>query len=198
MLYGIEVTAPPTVLPVTIEQAKHQLRLDSDANTDDLQFLLEGAVQEAELETSRAFITQSIRLTLPVMHDRIQLPRGHVQSVTGAGYEYTDLTTTTIAPTDILLDNSRVPARICPVDKWPDSDPDKIFYRAYVDYVAGYGDSDEDIPIGLQMGILMLLAHRYEYRGDSQSDAKPENALRMLNKYRTGDIYHEFASDAGV
>lgn len=43
-----------------------------------------------------------------------------------------------------------------------------------IDYVAGYGTKPDDLPAALKQGILMILAHLYEHRGDT-----PENALKV-------------------
>ena len=171
---GLRVVTPPSVEPVSVAEVKAQARVDlADEDT-----LIEGYIRAAretlERLLWRAFITQTLELTLDGWPEgsEIRLPRPPLQSVTAVRYTTEDGTLKTLDPALYVVDAASEPGRV--VLKRGKSWPSETLVPAAgvkVEYVAGYGDQASDVPEPIRQAILLLAAHWYEHR-EAVSDGR--------------------------
>lgn len=185
--YQVRVTTAPTVEPVTLTEAKVDLRVD---HTDDDTFitnLIVAARQEAEDLARRSFINRGLTLSLsgwPV-DGVIRLPYPPVSAVSAITYYKEDNTSATMAATDYVLVSDVEPAiiQLAYNKSWP-SDALRAVYPIRVVYTAGYGATAASVPERYKTLIRALVAVRYESRDELTATQERQlenirNALRM-------------------
>jgi len=165
---------PPAIEPITKTEAKIHLRLAVDAvgaaayTTEDdlLDRLIETARVQAEQETGRRLITQTWEYYLDAWPDGdVVIPYPPLQSATityrlegDAGYDNSF--------TGFDTDTASEPGRLVlqPGESWPTCVlyPDRPIK---VTYVAGYGDSADDVPGPILSAMLLKISDLYEHRG---------------------------------
>src|SRR5262245_41313326 len=64
-MYGLTVVTPPAIEPVDLDTAKRQLRIDHAVEDADLTRRIRAARELAEKHCGKAWLTQTLRLTLP-------------------------------------------------------------------------------------------------------------------------------------
>jgi len=156
----------PAVEPVTLDEAKLHLRVDSADDNALITALITTARQLAERETKRAFITQTWEMYLDFAPAEIDIPKPPLQA-TGLAIKVIDdaAAETVVSATTYDIDASdNSPGRVklrsgC---TWP-------YHRGFASFViefkAGYGLLATDVPEALKQGILQLLSHLYDNRG---------------------------------
>jgi uncharacterized phiE125 gp8 family phage protein len=198
----LQVVTAPVEEPVTVQIARRHCRIDQASEDSEIRGMLVSARRMAEGYLSRALLTQTLLWTVRPesmlhpessrMRGTLQLPRAPVQSITSV--IVTDIygNVTTIEPATLpipqntpmqgyLADLDLEPAtlRIGPETVLTDGTP---FHWArllhlQVTFVAGYA-TVAAIPESIRLGVLMMIAHLYEHRGDD--DAPPSNAAERL------------------
>jgi uncharacterized phiE125 gp8 family phage protein len=184
-------TTAPAKLAVDIQQAKSYLKVaDSDVDGDALiSGFLSAGVEACEKFTGKALITQTwtgfldywptapseniwegVR-QVPVSlayggPGELVLPRGPLQSVTSME-TFDDADVATVFPAasyfvDTASTRARVTLRTGIVPPLPTRHTNGI----KLVYVVGYGDDAADVPEELRLGILALVSHLNEHRGD--------------------------------
>ena len=141
------LTNPP-VEPVTLDDAKIFLRVDTDDHDALLFDLIASAREQVERRASLALIQRTVRLTLPVCGSRLRLPLSPIQSlvqVTAGG-----------EAVEAELDTRPHPAWL--------HFPARREGFVEIDLVAGFGTSDADVPIPLRQAVLLLVADAFEHR----------------------------------
>lgn len=189
--FALELVTAPAVEPVTVEEAKTHLRVDSeDFENDYIETLITTARQEAENFLRRALITQTWRLSLDGWPARtLVLPIPPLQSVSTVKYLDTSGTLRTLtADTDYVVDAASTPARIYPAyaQTWPTVRA--IEKSVQVEFVAGYGDAASDVPQAIRHAILLIIRDYYDFRGSTIAGAGvaelPRAAESLLWQYR--------------
>lgn len=165
----LTTVTPPAGEPVTLAEAKDHLRVTSDDEDTLIRSLITAARQRMELATWRAFMTQTLRLTLDCWPGcgRIELPRPPLQSVTSVQYTLEDESVNTFAASNYITDTDSEPGQVAlktTSTSWPSATLQAV-NGIQVTYVAGYGDA-EDVPQVLRQGILLIVGHYYENRED--------------------------------
>lgn len=176
-------TAAPKVEPLSLQDAKGFLRVDSDFTADDqlISGLITAARQNAEAITQRSLITQSWLLTLDsfpgpslmgvpygvtysIPDHAITLERGTVQSVDSITYLSAG-TWTTMPSANYVADLSGCPGRITPVfgQIWPVISTPQIG-NVKVAYTAGYGDTAASVPAGIVQWMRIWISTVYNNR----------------------------------
>lgn len=193
----------PSGLPLDLQDVKNHRRIDndSDGTSVDDAFLVGTAIPAAcdyvERMCGRSFLTQTWIYYLDRFpwESRITLPRPPLQSVTSVKYLDTDGNEQTLSSANYIVGASTV------VDPgfvelgygklWP-STYDQA-NSVYIEYVAGYGASPEDVPAPLRAAMMQAVAMLYEYRepvltGESPADvilAGRSNMMwAMMDEYR--------------
>lgn len=179
-----KVTTPPASEPVTLEEAKTQLRLDTTADDDFITSLISAAREYCEIQTRRAFITQTWTLMMNVWGERadigwwdgvrqgsilgdlptyVELPGSPLVSVTSVRTFDGEGTPAVFASSGYYVDTFSTPGRLVLNQgvSWPI--PGRNYHGIEIVYVLGYGDA-EDVPFALRQAVLQLTAHWYENR----------------------------------
>lgn len=164
---NLTLITPPAIEPVSLDEAKLHLRVDGQDEDDLLSAYLTAAREVCELESRRAFITQTWEMALeswPV-HPWIELLRPPLQSVLSVKYTDSLGAEQTMASDDYLVGPATTPGRIWLGygKSWP-STTLQPGAAIRVRYVAGYGDDAASVPQRYRQAILLLLGHYYENR----------------------------------
>jgi len=166
----IRVVTGPTVEPVTVDEVKTLTHVSHSVEDDLILRWIKTARQLAEGYQWRAYITQTLELSFdgfPSMP--IEIPRSPLQSVTSIKYtDYlgTETTLYEAGNTDMfLVDTEGEPGRIDLAynQVWP-SVTLRTLSPVQIVFVAGYGDSADDVPDQVKDAILMYCGWRYENR----------------------------------
>jgi uncharacterized phiE125 gp8 family phage protein len=152
----LKVVTPPTVEPVTLEEAKSHLRVDFTDDDAYIQGLISAARGYAEGVQKRSLAPQTLELTIDSFPSKISLQRGPVRSVGSVKYTTRDGNSNTIASTDYMLSAA---GDVIPLVNWP-SDLLLPADGVQVQYAAGY----TEIPATTKQAILLMIGHWYENR----------------------------------
>jgi uncharacterized phiE125 gp8 family phage protein len=186
---GLKLVTPPEVEPVTLDEAKEHLRLDTDADDTYASALITAARERVELFLRRALITQAFEYTLDGFPSGfIDLPRPPLAAVESIKYLDTGGSERTLPPESYVVDTSsdeigRI-ALTC-TEYWPITRCS--INSVVIRFVAGYGDAPEDIPQAIRQGILIEISNLYENREDivvGQSFSMLSLSERLLWPYR--------------
>lgn len=163
---NLRVTVQPASEPVTLAEFKAHQRIDGSDEDDLLQGYLAAARQACELEARRAFVTQTLQLTLDnwPCTAHLTLPRPPLQSVSGVIYVDNAGASHTMSAADYIVDASSEPGRIWLAygKSWP-SETLQPGPAITISFVAGYG-SPVDVPPIYKQAILLTAGHYYENR----------------------------------
>jgi uncharacterized phiE125 gp8 family phage protein len=186
-VYGLSVGQPSGVV-LALEELKRHLRVDHDAEDDDIEFLALAAAELTERESRRYWLTRTLTLTLAGWPcGAIELPTV-ATSLSGVNYYAADGTLTALAGCQAWLTHSP-PLVYPPVNaSWPGLQAGKVS-PVVVTYTAGYGGA-ADVPDAAKQAIKLAVAHWYENRGDAKdphAEGLPPAAMRLCQLLRTGD-----------
>lgn len=204
MHYAIKVKSAPSAEPVTLAQAKMHAKIDHSYEDDLIETIISAARSTAEKYLQRALITQTLTMTLdkfpgyqPFVPELtysgyresvIYLPRNPVQSVSEVRYVDDSGVTQTLDASRYRVDTDSEPARITPVydELWPST---RVTIKTVeVDYIAGYGAADTDVPANIRLAILMMVSTWYNIRQDVaigvSTQKIPHSAEHLMGPYR--------------
>lgn len=179
---ALKLVTPPAAEPITLVEAKSNLRIDHADEDSHINILIAAARRLVERETARALITQTWQLFLdkfptamPDPDRRVQLirqPLPPLQSITHIKYVDTDGVLQTWPSADYRVDNASEPARITPEfeKQWPEIR--SVINAVEIQFVAGYGNTGSDVPEELRQAMHVLVAHWYENREAVMTDLR--------------------------
>jgi uncharacterized phiE125 gp8 family phage protein len=158
----LRLITPPAVEPVSVETAKLFLRVDGIDEDTLITSLVKGARETGEELARSAFITQTLEMIVDNWPPKfvLALMRPPLQSVTSV--KYYDENNVEAIWTDYTVDTRNEPGRI-----HFNSTPGTTLLESggiVVRYVAGYGNTEADVPQRIKDAILALTAYRYENR----------------------------------
>lgn len=184
---SIQVTTSPTFEPLTAAEAREFCRVDDDSQDSTLDMCIKAARERIENDTSRALVTQTLRVTMdafPCAADRtyasenlnieaIQVPRPPLVSVTSITYVDTDGATQTLSASRYTVDTYSEPGRIVPAYgySWPSTRD--IPNAVTIVYVAGY--TTTNIPARAKLLCGMLTHYEFDQRN-------PVNVGNIVNE----------------
>ena len=163
--YSIALVTAPTAEPVTRQEVKDHLRIDSDLEDTHLDLLIKAARQHCENAIHRAFVTQTWRLKLDHVPcgTTITFPNPPLLTVSSFAYVDTSGSSTTWSSTNYTVAADADPGRLMLAynASWPAvrTQPEAIT----ITYTAGYGAASA-VPQTLKHAVKMLVAHWYENR----------------------------------
>lgn len=185
------ITAPASE-PVTLAEAKAQLRLDTADDDTLVALLVRAAREQVEGDTGRGLVTQTWELVqssfagvdtlelgyrgrqvyagpgtgivLPPTRALpwIELPRGKCASVTNIKYIDTDGNQQTLSPSVYTVDLASVPARVMLAFGQSYPGTREQWDAVVIRYVVG--DAAADVPASLKQALLICLTAMYENR----------------------------------
>lgn len=187
MMGSLQVVTGPLAEPLTLDEVKTYLRVDSSDEDDFVQSLIVAARSYCEAYTNRMFVTQTLRMYLDgwPSGDVIEVPRPFDASTNTLVRYYASGSTsaTTLAASSYWLDNQNEPGRIVLRNnqEWPTTEL-RSANGVEVTLVAGYG-GEADVPDAIRGAMRMLVGHWYANREAvvvgtiSQSVALTVNAM---------------------
>lgn len=178
---ALSLTTGPASEPISLTEAKAQLRLEISADDDLVTDLIQGAREAVEDITKRQLITATWKLTLDAFPAEIVLPLPPLQSVSSIKYYDTDGNQQTLSSSLYSVDTQSQPGRITPAygESWPDTRT--INNAVEVNFVAGYGDAGSDVPMKIRQAMLLYITWGYEDR--EAMKMKPRAIDDLLSHY---------------
>lgn len=157
----IAITTSPS--PITLIRAKQHLRIDDNAEDEQILALISAATDFLATETGQSLAaTTTYRLSLDGFPaDReISLPKPPLQSVESIKWVDPNGQEQTLDPATYIVDASTKPGRIVlkPNQNWPTTD--RSANCVNIDFTAGY----TALPFMLRQAILLLVGHWHEHR----------------------------------
>jgi len=191
MAFTIQVTTDPTEEPITLAEAKkHSSIVRTDQDTF-IESLITAARQYCEAETHRAFITQTVTLTLDEFASSagiIHIPKPRLLTVDSFSYIDSDGATQTLTEdTDFKKDILSEPGRLVPVynETWPTTRNE--IAAVTIVYTAGYGAAAA-VPKAIKQAMLLIFGHWYEHREEivvgTITSKVPVAANTLLMQYK--------------
>lgn len=165
-----DISAPP-IEPVSLDYAKVFLRVDTDDEDALISDFIRAAREQVEALINSALISRPKRLvSARLFGQSVFLNYGAVTEITALRLTGGDI------PAVIPLEDARINLRCQPpvisLKHRPSfASYDKGADTLEIDFIAGFGDSAEDVPMPLRQAVLLLLAQSYDYRG--QAEAPP-------------------------
>jgi len=163
---GIEEITKSEVEPIGLNEAKTHLRIEQSQNEENelILGLIAASRQMVESYLGRQLVSATWELSLQSFKEEIELPHPPVQSITSITYIDQLGVTQTVDPTVYELDSNVLPpvVRLAWNQWWPC--PRSQSNAVRVKYVAGYGDSGNDVPFGIRAAMLLQIGYLYENR----------------------------------
>ena len=156
---GTTLVTAPTAEPITIAEARAQVRVSDALSDAKLASLIFAAREWAQGVTKRVFMEQTWDYTLDGFAAVIKLPFGPVSSVTSITYYDTSNASQTLSASVYDADLKSVVAKITTAEgySWPDT------YERYnavtVRFVAGYPANHPDLMTVREAMLLHVEAH---------------------------------------
>ncbi|GHC69332.1 head-tail connector protein [Limoniibacter endophyticus] len=175
-------TGEPVGRALTLADLKAHLRLGHDSEDLYLEGFIDAAIEEVELATGCALVEQPWRLTADDMPRFGQFtfkvwPLRSIETVTI--YDR-DGNAFSLGAADWKLSAETRPARFV-VDGGA-----RKAAAIEIDFIAGFGESAEEMPGLLRQAMLNLCAYWYEHRASLKGEAKgyPDSFVRLVSKFR--------------
>lgn len=182
----------PAVEPVTLAEAKAQLRVVTSHEDVDIARMIVAAREAAEQYTRRAFVAQVWEAGYERFPDCgvFELAKPSLISVVSVSYtDDDDVEQTLVAGTDYTVDTYSEPGRVIRRTgvTWPTITEAGI--RVRVRFMAGFpqgegspGDDTENVPEPIRHAILLHVAEMFENRDTAA--AMPDACESLLHPYR--------------
>lgn len=164
------VISPPAEEPISLATAKLHLRVDSSDDDALINALIATARRQAEQETRRYLITQTLERTLDAFPCALILPP--LQSVSSIKYLDAAGVLQTLAAEQYVVDALSAPARISRAESvdWPTT---RAQHNAVtIRFVAGYGAAAA-VPETIKQWMLLQIGHWYANREASSQKLEP-------------------------
>ena len=166
-MMALALTTAPTQEPVSLQEVKDHLRLDTDDDDGLLLTMITAAREWVEGQTKRAIMNQTRTLYIdegwPLVcgYPKIKIPVNPVRSVTSITYVSGASPNPTLASTDYTLAARKYGSYIVPAYgvSWPTT---RCVPNA-ITIVLEVGDTD-NVPEPLALAIKYLVTHFYEQR----------------------------------
>jgi uncharacterized phiE125 gp8 family phage protein len=165
---ALVLVTDPTEEPITLDEAKHHLRVEIDDDDSLILGMIKAAREYAEAVTHRRLITQTWKYYLDEWPDEsyIEIPFPPLISISNTGIKYTDssMLVTTWTSTEWEIDTSKEPGLVHLTYgySWPSATLN-VTSPIEIEFVCGYGTPD-DIPEMIKLGMKVDLTDLYENR----------------------------------
>ena len=181
----LQLITPPSLEPVTLDEAKAHLKVDTADDDALIATLITAARARAEWHMGRALVTQSWILWLDCWPGdgvaEIALPP--LQAVSAVTVYARDNTPSVVDASRYFIDTASAPGRVV-FDCFTAPTFDLRRRGAVaIAFDAGYGGAADDVPAQIREAILQIAAELYVNRGDGPEEPAPI-AQAMLAPYR--------------
>ncbi len=181
----------PAVEPVSLEESKLHLRLDTNDDDTLVVSLITAARMHVEQLLGRVLITQTwreVRDCWPLEGSTVRLSLSPVQDVLKIRVFDAEGASSDLPADAYFVDRVSEPARLCPIGSAMWTRPGRALNGIEIEFVAGYGNTADDVPHPLRQAILLLAAHWYEQRTPVDADEVhseiPQTVAGLLAPYR--------------
>lgn len=180
---GLRLITPPAVEPVTLDEVKAHLRVDTTATDANLAILIAAAREDIDGPAGwlgRAIVTQEWELSFDGFPTcGIAIPLAPLQTVSSVTYDDDAGDEQTIDAGDYVVDTTTIPPRITSTTSWPTIGTNP----ARVRFVAGYGDVDA-VPNKIKAAIMLHTEILYDRPEGAQLAALERARDSLLEKIR--------------
>lgn len=156
------LVTPPSSEPLTLDEAKLHLRVDSNVEDTLITALIKSARAKVESDTWRTLITQTWKLSMD--SDEVKtftgITKSPIQSITHIKYFDINVVQQTLSTGAYQADILNEPARI-KINELPQMA--EIMNAMEIQFVSGYGVA-ASVPEDLKTAMLLLIGHYYEHR----------------------------------
>lgn len=171
----VRITAP-SASPISLAEAKAQMRVDGSEEDAIIQRLIDAAVAFVDVQGALGFamITQTWGQWIAPNPSTVSLLLGPVQSVSAIKYYDVDgvLQTATLADFNIFGTPNRITITPKTGKAWPTTQTRDDAIK--IEYVVGYGSTAASVPQTVRHALMMLVAHWYENRETSAEKSMTE------------------------
>lgn len=174
---------PPSVTPITLDEAKAHLRETSTAQDAQITAFIEGVVSQLDGPDGalgRALCTQTWDIVIDGFPrcDAIEIPLPPLQSITSITYVDQDGATQTMPAADYIVDTASKPGVVALAygKSWPSARAQRN--AVTIRFVAGYGAA-ADVPAAIKDAMKLLIGDRHANRegGPAAFNAAADNLL---------------------
>lgn len=169
----------PTKLPVSIEQARANMRIDGDYMDQFLELWLKGIAGSTEHEIGQCLMRQTWEVRLDAFPEAIDLPHP-VLSVTSVAYLDVDGVKQVLAPAAYKLVPGRYKTVLVPARgaAWPATSPEP--HAVIVTVECGYGDTSDKVPVNVQLYLLAKLVDQFDPNPRVEKETAPSPFIARL------------------
>lgn len=179
------VTTAPAVEPITVADLKLFARIDGSVEDALLSQFIVAAREAAEEYLRRALISQTIRATVDFWPESglLELPRPPLQSITQIATRDEDDTETEYDSDYYYAVLESIPGYAKIKQSYsPPINTDRDKAGIVIDYIAGYGDRADDVPMQIRTALYLWATAIYENRVISTEP--PPEARQLLDIFR--------------
>lgn len=162
---SLALVVNPGIEPISLDEAKLHLRVDSADEDALITTLIKAARQQAEHELGRALITQTWELRLDAFpSSEIRLAMPTVRSIESIKYLDAMGAEQTVPSADYALDAATTPGWVLLASgaSWPSTYDGANAVR--VRFTAGYGTAGTDVPANVIAWMLLQIGALYKQR----------------------------------
>lgn len=172
----LERVTAPVEEPVTLDEAKLYLRVDTTKDDTLIGDLIVAARMVAEGWLRRSLISQSWKMAFDGgIAGSVGLAMGPVSAITGVTVVNQDGGSRTLDGGSYWLNAARS-ALV--------TGGAVMGFRVEVTYVAGYGADTDAVPRPIKQGMLSHIGAMYDHRGEDGGMALPEQAMALYAPFR--------------
>lgn len=191
---ALSLITAPAIEPISIEEARAQVRIDSSDEDGLLNAFIAAARHHAEAITGRQLIEATWEQQFDaICGDVIQLPRPPLRTILSFKYLDSDGVTQTWASSNYQYDAPAgpfaPPGRFAPVPyaAWPITGWARL-NAVLIRFTAGYGVNAEDVPDAIRQAMRLMIGAWYENREDlvlgDAAQTIPLGAMALLTPYK--------------
>ena len=185
----LQLRAGPAQEPVSLLEAKNFMRLDSSQDDVLVSTLITAARIHIETTIGKVLVTESWSYFLDKWPKSkvIYFPLDPIQTIEEIRFHTTDDTFIVLSSDEYSTDFVSNHPRLLFNGTKPAGSSQKL-NQLEIRFLAGYGDTPEDVPADLKQALLMLAAHWFEQRdpiafGGSFAEV-PRTIQALLNNYK--------------
>ena len=189
------VDTAPTVEPITLTEAKEQLRVDHSDHDSMITGLIQAAREQVEAMCGRAIVQQTRIAYFDRWPDKVfKLLYPEIRSITHIKYTDADGDQETFAATNYTLDPGSEPGRVVLGYQkvWPSVTLNEEDYPIEIKYICGYapdesGDTPDytaSVPERIKLACRLLVESMYLGSPVDYSKYRDNAIFHLLNQYR--------------